>query len=57
MKKTIIIPKTNIVALKKKHKINFLGHPIDTPPEDLTTKNSHKLILIQRMFQNRKTNW
>jgi hypothetical protein len=57
MKKTINIPKINIVAPKKKQKINFPGYPVDTPTGDLCAKNHQKLLLIQRMFQNRKTNW
>lgn len=57
MKKTINIPKINIVTFKKKEKINFPGHPIDPPLEYAFNKNDHKLIFIQRMFQNKRTNW
>ncbi|MFV8326462.1 hypothetical protein [Flavobacterium sp. ZS1P14] len=57
MKKTINIPKINIVTFKKKEKINFPGHPIDPPIEYAFNKNDHKLIFIQRMFQNKRTNW
>ncbi|WP_185963112.1 hypothetical protein [Flavobacterium gawalongense] len=57
MKKTINIPKVNIVTLKKKEKNNFPGYPVYLPSEDIYNKIENKLILIQRIFQNKRTNW
>lgn len=57
MKKIITIPKVNIIKLKKKEKNNFPGYPVYLPSEDIYNKIENKLILIQRMFQNKRTNW
>ncbi len=57
MKKTIIIPKINIVKLKKKRKNNFPGYPVCLPVENINYKVQNKLILMQIMFQNKRTNW
>jgi hypothetical protein len=52
MKKTINIPKINIVALKKKEKNNFPGHPVAPPLEAIYNKIDNKLFFLQRMFPN-----
>ncbi|MFV8376160.1 hypothetical protein [Flavobacterium sp. LB1P62] len=57
MKKTINIPKVNLVLLKKKTKNSFTGYPVYLPSENIHNKIQNKLILMQLMFQNRKTNW
>jgi hypothetical protein len=56
MKKTINIPKINIIKVKKREKNNFKGYPIYTPTEDINNEIQNKLILIQRIFQNKKNN-
>lgn len=50
MKKTIHIPKINIVTIKKRKRKNFKGFLIYPPTEKNFNKNQNKLILIQRMF-------
>jgi hypothetical protein len=57
MKKTINIPKVNLVTLKKKEKNSFPGYPVYLPSENIHNKIQNKLILMQLMFQNKRTNW
>jgi hypothetical protein len=57
MKKTIIIPKINIVKLKSKRKNNFPGYPVSLPMGNIHNKVQNKLILMQIMFQSKRTNW
>lgn len=57
MKKTIHIPKINIVQLKKKEKNNFQGYPVFPLMEDGRQKSQNRLRLLQNMFQNKRPNW
>ncbi|MFV5687904.1 hypothetical protein ACM55M_04700 [Flavobacterium sp. ZT3R25] len=53
MKKIINIPKVNIVTLKRKERNNFPGYPVYPLIENIYNKSQNRLILIQKMFQNK----
>lgn len=56
MKKTITIPKLNIIKVKKREKNNLKGYPIYPPSEDFYNTIQNKLILIQRTFLTKRNN-